>query len=455
MSGEGYSGRLWNDDGSEDGRGAEYGADAGAPRREYSPDELADEITLASVDGVGPLTAFRLIEYFGSAGAVLDAHESDLARVEKVGPVLARKIALARSTFDVESLVKFCVANDVAILSLNDTRYPARLLDIATPPRILYVRGELRPEDYHAIAMVGTRTPTPYGRAQATRLAHELVDAGFTVVSGLALGIDGASHRGALDAKGRTIAVLGGGVVRIYPQEHEDLAGRVMNSGALVSEYGPLTSPMRGNFPARNRIISGLAIGVLVVESGEKGGSLITARNALDQNRDVFAVPGRVDAPTSRGCHQLLREGACLVESVDDIIHAIAPYEVPAPRRAPRRAVEDPAPGTLGISNASIATIARPPKKRERGAQENVREPRGAESAPEAPKEERLAPVPENASPDEIKILEIIDGQTLPIDDVARKSGLPVSRALGLIVALEFKGVLTRLEGNAITRRRV
>ncbi|MBQ3823551.1 MAG: DNA-processing protein DprA, partial [Thermoguttaceae bacterium] len=278
MSGEGYSGRLWNDDGSEDGRGAEYGADSDAPRREYSPDELADEITLASVDGVGPLTAFRLVEYFGSAGAVLDAHESDLARVEKVGPVLARKIALARSTFDVESLVKFCVANDVAILSLNDTRYPARLLDIATPPRILYVRGELRPEDYHAIAMVGTRTPTPYGRAQATRLAHELVDAGFTVVSGLALGIDGASHRGALDAKGRTIAVLGGGVVRIYPQEHEDLAGRVMNSGALVSEYGPLTSPMRGNFPARNRIISGLAIGVLVVESGEKGGSLITAR---------------------------------------------------------------------------------------------------------------------------------------------------------------------------------
>ncbi|MBQ2789794.1 MAG: DNA-processing protein DprA, partial [Thermoguttaceae bacterium] len=285
-------------------------ADATAPTetaRIWTPNELVDDILLSTVDGVGPMTAERLIAYFGSASEVLRASRRDLERVEKVGPTLARKISQAREACDVEALIRFCEENGIEIVALRDARYPERLREIDNPPRLLYVRGSFAPEDRTAIAVVGTRGATRYGLDQAARLGRELAEAGFTVVSGLALGIDGAAHRGALDAGGRTLAALGGGVAKVYPREHGDLARRVAESGAVFSEYHPLTSPLAGNFPARNRIVSGLSLGVLVIESPLRSGSLITARLAAEQNREVFALPGPVDRETSRGCHQLLR----------------------------------------------------------------------------------------------------------------------------------------------------
>ena len=239
------------------------GGDETLELRQYEPAELADEILLASVNGVGPLTAERLLERFGSASGVLRASIGELMQVERVGRNLAEKIVNASQEVDALAIVRFCEENGIVVLTPRDSRYPSRLREIEKPPRLLYVRGEIRPEDRRAISIVGTRSATPYGLEQTARLACGLVEAGFTIISGLALGIDGCAHRTALDAKGRTLAVLGGGVARIYPREHEDLAARVMNSGALISEYHPLTTPLAGNFPARNRIVSGLSIGTL------------------------------------------------------------------------------------------------------------------------------------------------------------------------------------------------
>ena len=433
--------------------------------RFIDPEEFTDEILLSLVDGVGSITTDRLLTYFGSATNVLDAPLDELQRVDKVGPTLARKIAQARS-FDVEPLFRFCRENDIRILSIDDARYPSRLREIVGAPRVLYVRGKLQPKDRYAVAIVGTRDATTYGRAQATRLARELVEAGFTVVSGLALGIDGCAHRGALDARGRTLAVLGGGVTSVYPREHEDLAGRIIASGgALISEYYPLTTPLRGNFPARNRIISGLSIGVIVVESGARGGSLITAQFAAEQNRDVFAVPGPVDRENSRGCHQLIRDGAALVETVDYVINAIPAYDVP-PQAAERQASSpdsDTEPGTLGISTKSIESIntrkkdsstdaPRPRKsKKEKKSQDSAAEFKGdVKSTIE--KKEQFVPLPE-LRPEERAIVDALGEETLQIDELIRKSGLPASKVISLVAVLEFKQVLRRREGNAVSRR--
>lgn len=434
--------------------------------RFISPEEFADEILLSLVDGVGSITMDRLLAYFGTAKNILNAPADELQRVEKVGPTLAQKISQARS-FDVEPLFRFCCENEIRILSIDDARYPSRLREIEGAPRVLYVRGKLQPKDRYAIAVVGTRSASTYGRAQATRIAHELVEAGFTVVSGLALGIDGCAHRGALNARGRTIAVLGGGVTNIYPREHEDLAGRIIASGnALVSEYYPLTTPLRGNFPARNRIISGLSIGVLVVESGKRGGSLITAQFAAEQNREVFAVPGPVDRESSQGCHHLLRDGAALVETVDDIIDALAPYDVPpqASERQSAPSVEEIAPGTLGISAKSIESIntrkkessgdsPRPRKtKKEKESKTKTSESAPVKTLLEPEDEKQFTPLPE-LNPDERAIVDALGEETKQIDALIRESGLPASKVVGLIAALEFKQVLQRLEGNSVARR--
>ncbi len=417
--------------------------------RVYSPYEIADDVLLSTVDGVGPLTTERLVDYFGSATEVLKAPVEELCRVEKVGAKLAAKIHDARNACDIDALVNFCVVNDVQIVALFDARYPTRLREIANPPRLIYVRGDILEQDRRAIAIVGTRDATPYGRAQATRLARELTECGFTIVSGLALGIDGCAHRAALDAGGRTLAALGSGVVKIYPREHEDLAARVMRSGALISEYHPLCAPLAGNFPARNRVISGLSLGTLVVESATRGGALVTARFAAEQNREVFAVPGPVDQPTSQGCHQLLREGAALVESVDDVIEALPIFERPTPRAVRRNeAGEQIAPGSLGISASALESIdTRRDKKTKKTPSKSARkEPEKNEDAPPRP----LPPLSE----DERRLVEAIGDAPKPIDQAIRESGLSASRVVGLIASLELKKVLRRLEGALVERLR-
>jgi len=290
-----------------------------------SDDELLDLIRLTMVPGVGPQTARALIGRFGSAGRVLSATLAELRGVPNVGPKLADKIARARQECDADSELALCRRLDVRIVARGDAEYPPPLENIPDPPSLLYCKGRLEPRDQLAISVVGSRHGTPYGARVAERLAGGLARVGITVVSGLARGIDAAAHRGALKAGGRSIAVLANGLASVYPPEHADLARALTEAGGLVSEMPMLQVPLAGLFTQRNRIISGLSLGVVVVEATPRSGSLSTAHHAMEQNREVFAVPGPVDSLSSRGCHRLIRDGAKLVETVDDILEELGP----------------------------------------------------------------------------------------------------------------------------------
>jgi DNA processing protein len=299
------------------------------------PDEnpdLIESLRLALVPNVGPITRRALLERFGTPAAVFEASPDELREVKGVGPKLMGRIVAARREIDPVREIALCRAHGIAILTEADEVYPRSLREIHDPPSVLFVQGEIRPSDAVAVAIVGTRHATRYGLQQAEKLAGGLARAGVTVVSGLARGIDAAAHRGALAAGGRTIAVLGSGLLRLFPPEHKELSDEVAASGAVVSELPPEFEPMGGNFPQRNRIISGLSLGVIIVEAPERSGALITARLATEQGRDVFAVPGRVDSRPSRGCHRLLRDGATLVESADDVLEQLGFLVEPAPQ---------------------------------------------------------------------------------------------------------------------------
>ena len=293
---------------------------------ESDPDQrLIDILHLAMVPGVGPQTSRALLERFGSAGEALDATRGQLCGVAGVGPKLAEKIVRARQDFDAAAELALCRRMEVDLISRGEPLYPPPLENIPDPPGLLYIKGKIEPRDQLAIAVVGSRHCTPYGTRTAERLASALARTGFTVVSGLARGIDAAAHRGAIKAGGRTIGVLANGLASIYPPEHEDLARAVVEAGALVSEMPMRQSPLAGLFTQRNRIISGLSLGVLVIEATPRSGSLSTAGHAMEQNREVFAVPGPVDSLPSQGCHRLIRDGARLVETVDDILEELGP----------------------------------------------------------------------------------------------------------------------------------
>lgn len=320
-------------------------------------DNLKDLVCLTMVPGVGPHTCRALLEQFEGASRVLSASEGALRGVPGVGPKLAERIAQARRDFDAAAELEQCRASDVAVMPRGSAGYPEALEEIPDPPPLLYVRGTLEARDALAIALVGSRRCTPYGLRVAERLAAALARVGLTVVSGLARGIDAAAHRGALKAGGRTLAVLANGLAQVYPPEHEDLAREVCASGAILSEMPMRQGPLAGLFPQRNRIISGLSLGVVVIEATPRSGSLSTARHAVEQNRDVFAVPGPVDSLCSQGCHRLLRDGARLVETVDDILEELGPLvrEVtPSPAETPIRH-----PAELALSDLERSLLGR------------------------------------------------------------------------------------------------
>lgn len=320
-------------------------------------DDLHDLISLAMVPGVGPLTGRALLERFGSAGRVLDAPETGLRGVPNVGPTLAGRIARARQENDPVSELDLCRRGGVALFSRDDPSYPRPLLDIHDPPLLLYRRGTYGPRDELAIALVGSRKCTPYGIRVAGRLAASLARVGITVVSGLARGIDAAAHHGALEAGGRTLAVLANGLAQVYPPEHVELAEAVAGAGCLLSELPMRQGPLAGLFPQRNRIIAGLCLGVVVIEAAPRSGSLSTARHAMEQNREVFAVPGPVDSLSSQGCHRLIRDGARLVETVDDILEELGPLA-----REVRPAADGPAvrhPAELSLSELERSLLGR------------------------------------------------------------------------------------------------
>ena len=282
--------------------------------------EQRDLLALHLVTGIGPRLSAALLDRFGSPAGVLAASPDELMEVPFLGKKVIAQLRAAWQNPDVDAECELLQKHGVGLLPLGDPGYPPALATIVTPPQLLYIRGALDPRDEQAVAVVGSRACTSYGRRVAERIGHDLARAGWTVVSGLARGIDGAAHRGALEAGGRTIAVLAGGLSRIYPPEHKDLAEQVVVAGALLTESPMRMEPMATLFPARNRIISGLCRAVVIVEAAERSGALITARLAAEQGREVFAVPGPVDSLASAGSLKLLRDGAKLIRSAEDIL---------------------------------------------------------------------------------------------------------------------------------------
>jgi DNA processing protein len=364
-------------------------------------DLLLDELRLCLVPGVGPRLRQMLLERFGTARDVLAATPSELREVPGVGAKIGRALVAAAAASSAESLVEECRSNDVALLLPVQDEYPRLLKEIVDPPGVLFVKGTLLPRDALAIAIVGSRHATHYGQTQAERLASGLARSGLTIVSGLARGIDSAAHRGALAAGGRTIAVLGSGVLNIYPPENVGLAAEVSEHGAVISESAPHGEPFSGTFPQRNRIISGLSLGIIVVEASLKSGALITARHAMEQGREVFAVPGRVDSRASQGCHRLIRDGAKLVESIDDVLEELGPL-VEATPSAGGQTIHHPA--ELSLNEIEQQVIA------------------------------------------------AIQSEPTSIDDVHMASRLPLPQVLATLTVLEMRRLVRRPSGNTVAR---
>lgn len=346
--------------------------------------------------GIGPARIARLLDYFGDLATAWEATPRDLEDAG-MGEGLRANLAATRRNYDLDRELDRVAAAGVTMLTLDDDGYPERLRQTVGAPPVLYVRGELSAADDLAIGVVGTRRATGYGREVTTRLVADLAAAGLTIVSGLAKGVDACAHAAALDAGGRTIAVLGCGVDVIYPAEHRALARRIVDGGhgALVSEYHLGTQPEATNFPARNRIISGLSLGVLITEAPAKSGALITTDFAAEQGRDVFAVPGSILSPNSAGPNELLKEGAKLVTSAEDIL-----VELNLSRR-------------------------------------------------EAEAESRRA-LPEND--DERAVLRLLGDGPTHINDLAIASGLPINAAGALMIMLELKGMVRQLGAGQYVR---
>ncbi len=302
-------------------------------------------IGLSRVPGIGPARLQRLITHFGDARSAWEATPADLAAAG-LDPSVVEALGILRRTLDLDAELERLWRLGAKAITLADPGYPRLLREIDGAPPVLYVRGEIKEDDDLAIAVVGTRSPSAYGRQAARMLASELAGYSITIVSGLALGIDTEAHRAALSSGGRTLAVLGSGIDRIYPAENRSLAAKIVENGALVTDYPPGTKPDAFNFPSRNRIISGLSLGTLVVEAGPKSGALITAAFALEQGRDVFAVPGPITSPKSQGTNDLIRQGARITTSSSDILEELNLHIV---RKVPSGEALVPADGEEGL----------------------------------------------------------------------------------------------------------
>jgi DNA processing protein len=287
-------------------------------------DRLKYWMALKSIPGIGNAIFSSLVERFGSPEAVFSASVAALCSVSDMNKNIAGAIVSFPDWDSIMRQIEAMNKSGINIITFRDELYPANLLNIYDRPVFLYVKGTLRQEDV-PVAVVGSRRASTYGKYTTERMSRELALQGVTIVSGMARGIDTSAHRGALSVSGRTIAVLGSGLDVIYPPENKNLFSDIAQNGAVISEFPPGTEPLPFNFPARNRIISGMSYGVLVVEAGEKSGSLITARLAMEQGRDVFAIPGAIDSASSRGANSLIKQGAKLVDTIDDILEDILP----------------------------------------------------------------------------------------------------------------------------------
>lgn len=372
----------------------------------HDPASMRSWLLLRAIRGLGDATYFRLVQAFGSPDVILRTSHDALMSVGQIRSSLAHAICQgpddeAKRAVDEE--LKCLNGLGISVITVSDSTYPSRLKTIHDPPPVLYVNGDVSPADQHAIAIVGSRKATAAGRIFTEELSRELASLGFTVVSGLARGVDAAAHRGALAAKGRTIAVLGCGLDRTYPPEHQALRKQVESSGAVVSEL-PLGSYPHGyHFPRRNRIISGMCLGVVVTEAALESGSLITARLAAEQGREVFAVPGFVKADTSRGPNGLIKQGAKLVEGVEDILPELLPQ----------------------LESEFLTRLT-----------------------------SRMIPPTVRPEPDELerRVYRCLTWEAIHIDDLIEQSGLSPAEVSGLLLGLELKGLLRQLPGHSYVR---
>ena len=383
--------------------------------------DLNDHLALALVPGLGPKLTAALLVRFGSPAAALRATAAELLAIPHIGEKLAGLLAAALRAVDTGPERALLEKHGVRPVPLGFASYPAPLAAVVAPPPLLYFRGEWVEADVNAIGIVGSRACTAYGRKVAEHLARDLVRAGFTIVSGLARGIDGVAHRAALDAGGRTIAVLAGGLSRIYPPEHADLADAVAKQGCLVTETPMTVEPQPGMFPARNRIISGLSRAIIVVEANAKSGALITATHAGEQGREVFAVPGAVDSSASAGCLELIRKGGRLVRNADDVIEDLK-----------------------GISGdfAPLASGGRkPPVEAQR--MDEQKDKQGAD-APRSP-----MPVLDATQQ---RVFDALATKR-QADELVRELGLPAADLSRVLLQLDIKRVIRKLPGNFYERR--
>lgn len=338
-----------------------------------------------------------LLKRFGTPEAVFAARDADLLTTERITPVNVERLREC-ARWDVKSDLATIERLNLTLLRVDEPDYPERLKTIHDPPPLLFVYGQLTAADRTSIALVGTRNATAYGKLIAEKLSGDLARRGITVVSGLARGIDTAAHHGALSAQGRTIAVCGCGVDIVYPAENKDLREKISKSGAVISEFPLSSAPEFWHFPARNRVISGLSLGVVVVEAPENSGAIITADFAAEQGREIFAVPGNVHSGKSKGCHRLIKDGAKLVEDVSDIV------------------------SELGI----------------------IVQPR-EETLPPAPPEIPLAPI-------ETRVYRVLTLQPKHVDDITREAALPIAQTNAVLLQLEIKGLIRRYPGGMFTR---
>ena len=358
--------------------------------------EEAEAWLILNASELSPERQRLLVEGLGSARHVIAAAEPELLEIPGITRDHVGRLTRARRGTDLNRLRSLCLDNGVHLVSYQDSEYPPLLAQAADAPPLLFVQGQLTRDDDMAVALVGTRKATPYGLRIARRLAQDLARRGFTIVSGLALGIDGEAHEGALEAGGRSIAVMATGADITYPTDHQGLRGRLAESGAVITECPFGARPTRYAFPTRNRIIAGLSLGVIVVEAPVQSGALITAGLAADQGRDVFAVPGSIDSPTSRGCHLLLKEGAHLVEVAEDVVEG------------------------LGLMLTSVPS--RPDRER-----------------PELSGEEQ-------------RVYDALGPQPLRVDQLTEPTGLDPARLSATLMMLEIKGLARRFAGGTYCR---
>ena len=360
---------------------------------------------------IGPIRVRRLLERFQSPQQILTAKRRELLEVPGIGEDMAEQIGDWENRIDLAEEKRRIADHDISLVTLDDENYPAALREIHDPPFLLYMKGTLTPADAAAIGVVGSRRTTHYGKEQAKKLSFQLAKAGFTIVSGLARGIDTAAHEAALAANGRTLAVLGSGIGNVYPPENQALADRIAGSGAVLSEFPVLYVPDKQSFPLRNRIVAGLSQGLLVVEAPVRSGSLITANQALEQGRTVFAVPGPIDRPTSEGCHRLIQQGATLVCCAQDIIDE------------------------LGMEINSLAL-------------DFSTEPRYPSQMPSGKPQRQL----DLSEPERLLLAALTRGDAT-IDSLADATGIPTGKVSATLLQLELKSLIKQLPGKYFTKQ--